>query len=266
MSPTVPAVKEEKTRSGHTKKVALLLGALATLSAMCWMALAPVAQAQGGSVKPTRMEGTLTGTLNGRTVNATLLFKMNHATGEAEANLSNITPDLGPTLLQAISVGTLAGPPPSLETGGALNGSSLFRGNLVRDNTIVFDTGHSLNIHYTASYPGTGDVIKITGRISGNAPELPLGVSVSYPGWDDEWTQIAPNQIRMTGARPYSVNGGAVRSATHTSVSTYDGARQMPFPQKRIVRNVVSRYDPATLLLYFAEQNTVAPLTDGTPR
>lgn len=221
------------------------------------LALLPTAvtRAQG---RPTKMIGTLRGTVNGVAIDAKLDFTMDYQTGLGLADISPIPESVGYSMLTAISVGTIAGPTCGTTTGGALNGAALYRGNLSRVVQMRFEDRRELTITYTISYRG-GDAVNVVGWISGQVPVVPAGASIRYPSFTDLWWQRAPDKIRKGGTRYYSINGGPLRTVTHVSEHLYDGKVQMPFTQSRTATDIEATYNPQTQTLHFATVNVIAP-------
>ncbi|MDB6122360.1 MAG: hypothetical protein JWQ71_1353, partial [Pedosphaera sp.] len=214
----------------------------------------------GTAALPTTFDGPVTGVVNGVNIDATLHIVGDFKTGRARADIGPIPGNLGWDWQQDIPTGTLCGPHVALTNNGALNGAVLFNGGATRSLSIDYDTGEHFSLTYVSSYSGTGDVINVTGTVSGNIPTGAPGSVIEYTeGWTDQWTQTRSNIITMVGNRRFRVNGGPLHNALVRITNTYNGLVQMPFPQKRVASAVLASYSPATGMVHFEENNAVFP-------
>lgn len=225
------------------------------------------------STRPTHVVGNLTGTVNGTAVNLHAYITMDYTNGHTHSEVSNVPPTLGSSLRVAMSIVTVAGGTCAVTSGGAVNGSTLFGGNMVRTGGLKYlGSGDSVTIVHNVSYTG-GDSIHFTGTINGTIPVIAPTDSVALGDLNELWHQDSPTQISAGLGNLQTYRVGPVGSGVwnppppppvrHGKIIVYPnstGLNVLPFDETRHVSFIEAKWLVASNTNTWDMYNVMTPM------
>ncbi|XP_013386084.1 nidogen-1 isoform X2 [Lingula anatina] len=219
---------------------------------------------------PQRVNGIVTGTINGQQVGPTDLHSyIVTSDGRAYTAVSRIPPSIGYSMQSLAPVGGILGwlfAKP--ERPGSKNGYMVAGGRMNRTVTVRFQsTGDVLTVRQHFEGHNALNYMQMQTYINGTIPEIQEGQKVTIDDYNEEFRRISAGQMRSYSDRVYRLDGVAYRYSVDQTV-VYEACEYEPQDTDSmklgVSRNFVV-YDPKEMIVRYALTNRVSPMASSDP-
>ncbi len=228
---------------------------------------------------PTKLHGTITGTINGTPVNMTSRITLNYTTGREIADVSNVPVSLGSSLRAATALVTIGGGFGGNEQGGGVNVLHLTAGNFT-NTAFQFSGNDTIFLNSTVSWNGVSDTANYVMSVSGRVRTIAASSTVQVQDFAECWVRdvqtsaariggpstLAASSFFASGSRGILIDGGPPPPPSgggKGSRTDYNTQPLYPFPAgglQRAASNFVTTYTQATQVLRIECTNVITPL------
>ncbi|KAK3595925.1 hypothetical protein CHS0354_032433 [Potamilus streckersoni] len=220
---------------------------------------------------PQRLNGKITGVLNGVTFNdldmhAFVVTK----DGRAYTAISRVPSEIGPQMLTLNTIGGIIGWLFALPSGlGAKNGYMFTGGHFNRTARIQYQSGAFVLINQQFFGHDALNNLRLETRIDGTVPDIGNGEKITVDDYKEEYRRVSTGYIRSHSDRIYRVNNVAFKytwdQTIHYTECRHDPGRNVTDTMRLSVSRNFVVYDDNDRVVRFAMSNKIGVLTGADP-
>ncbi|XP_072488817.1 hemicentin-2 isoform X3 [Notamacropus eugenii] len=207
--------------------------------------------------EPRGSRGSMVGVINGQefgvaSLNTSVMQEADDGATTIQSSINNIPPDIGPLMrILVVAIApiywVLAG-----QSGEALNGYSLTRGNFRQESQVEFATGELLHLTQVARGLDRDGLLLLDMVVNGFIPEILATAQLQVQDFHERYVQIGPGQLYVGATQTFLKDGTPTHFHCNHTIQ-YDSALG---PQPQLVQHlrateVSSAFDPGAEALLF---------------